>query len=271
MARFAEFISSTSPSISSTRLSSKAPASEARRNASAVQMSGWGSLTVSRVAVIRSAPSQNCSVNLLNAYQRHEVSHTFINQERWFVPHTYLIAPEALSCPLSLKKPFRFPVSLTAPSEGDYRCGSKRPNHVRRPSEVRRRLDGSQSGTCPISGLIGVHGKVSGFLTVNMAERSAIKLVEGLLGEKSGTLTPQIVDGAGEITNIIVGGIKSMLTGSTWSFSHITVPSVIIGKGYQIAYAKGLDFVLRNFERTDPEAILLEDRLFHVSVSLLRL
>lgn len=123
----------------------------------------------------------------------------------------------------------------------------------------------------PLTGLIGVHGKVSGFLTVNMAEKSAIKLVEGLLGEKFGALTPQIVDGAGEITNIIVGGIKATLAGSTWSFSHITVPSVIIGKGYQIAYAKGLDFVCATFERNDPEAILLEDRLFHVSVSLLRL
>jgi chemotaxis protein CheX len=123
----------------------------------------------------------------------------------------------------------------------------------------------------PITGLIGVHGKVSGFLTVNMAEKSAIRLVEGLLGEKFNTLTSQVVDGAGEITNIIVGGIKSTLAGSTWAFSHITVPSVIIGRGYQIAYAKGLDFVCATFERTDPEAILLEDRLFHVSVSLLRL
>lgn len=123
----------------------------------------------------------------------------------------------------------------------------------------------------PITGLIGVHGRVSGFLTVNMAEKTAIKLVEGLLGEKYGSLTSQVVDGAGEITNIIVGGIKSALAGSTWAFSNITVPSVIIGKGYQIAYSKGLDFICATFERTDPEAILLEDRLFHVSMSLLRL
>ncbi len=123
----------------------------------------------------------------------------------------------------------------------------------------------------PITGLIGVHGKVSGFLTVNMAEKTAINLVEGLLGEKFGSLTSQVVDGAGEITNIFVGGIKSSLAGSTWAFSHITVPSVIIGKGYQIAYSKGLDFLCATFERTDAEAIMLEDRLFHVSMSLLRL
>jgi chemotaxis protein CheX len=123
----------------------------------------------------------------------------------------------------------------------------------------------------PVTGLIGVHGKVSGFLTVNMAEQTAISLVEGLLGEKYGSLSSQVVDGAGEITNIIVGGIKSALAGSPWTFSNITVPSVIIGRGYQIAYAKGLDFVCATFERTDSNSIMLEDRLFHVSMSLLRL
>ena len=32
-----------------------------------------------------------------------------------------------------------------------------------------------------ITGMIGVHGKVSGFVSVNMAEQFCIKAVEGLL------------------------------------------------------------------------------------------
>ena len=119
--------------------------------------------------------------------------------------------------------------------------------------------------------MIGVHGKVSGFVTVNMSERFGIAAVEGLLQEKYGELSSQVVDGVGEITNIIVGGIKSALSGTKWSFSNITVPSVIVGKGYQIAYAKGLDFLSISFEHDDPEAIMLEDRLMQVSISLLRL
>lgn len=141
--------------------------------------------------------------------------------------------------------------------------------------DARAKCVGVSSVPCreaaPVTGLIGVHGAVSGFMTLNMAEPTAIALVEGLLGEKHGEMTSQIVDGAGEITNIIVGGIKSGLAGSPWAFSNITVPSVIIGRGYQIAFAKGLDFVSVAFEREDPDSILLENRLFHVSMSLLRL
>lgn len=122
-----------------------------------------------------------------------------------------------------------------------------------------------------LTGIIGVHGKVSGFVTVNMAEKVAISAVEGLLGEKFGEVSNQVVDGAGEITNIIVGGVKSGLAGSPWAFSQITVPSVIIGRGYQIAFARGLQFLCATFEVEESSAIMLEDRLLQVSISLLRL
>lgn len=122
-----------------------------------------------------------------------------------------------------------------------------------------------------ITGVIGVHGKVSGFITVNMSERMAVRAVSGLLQDNYTTLTNQVVDGAGEITNIIVGGIKSSLAGSPWSFSHMTVPSVIIGKGYQIAYARGLEFLNATYEHHDDEAVMLEDRLLQISISLLKL
>lgn len=122
-----------------------------------------------------------------------------------------------------------------------------------------------------ITGLIGVHGRVSGFVTVNMAERVAIRAVEGLLQDRFGQLTAQVVDGAGEITNLIVGGIKSQLAGTPWSFSQITIPSVIVGQGYQIAYARGLEFVCLTFEHADEQSLVLDERLLQVSISLLKL
>ncbi len=122
-----------------------------------------------------------------------------------------------------------------------------------------------------VTGMIGVHGKVSGFITVNLGEGLAVQAVEGLLQDQFGKLTSQVVDGVGEITNIIVGGIKSALASSQWGFSHITVPSVIVGTGYQIAYARGLTFVCGLFEHQDFEVVRLEDRLLQVSMSLLPL
>ncbi len=122
-----------------------------------------------------------------------------------------------------------------------------------------------------ITGMIGVHGKVSGFLTINMSEKMGIKLVGGLLQDNYTELTSQVVDGAGEITNLIVGGVKSALAGSPWSFLDMTVPSVIVGHGYAINYAKGLQFICATFECADDEVIMLQDRLMQVSVSLLKL
>ncbi|RIK80093.1 MAG: chemotaxis protein CheX [Planctomycetota bacterium] len=130
-------------------------------------------------------------------------------------------------------------------------------------------VPGHDSGL--ITGLIGVHGRVSGFITVNLSERFAIRAVEGLLQEKFGGLTSLVVDGVGELTNIVVGGIKSQLAGTPWGFTHITVPSVIVGKGYHIAYARGLSFLCATFENSDTEAVMLEDRLMQVSLSFLRL
>jgi chemotaxis protein CheX len=122
-----------------------------------------------------------------------------------------------------------------------------------------------------ITGMIGVHGKVSGFMTVNFSESMAIKAVEGLIQDKFGKLTPQVIDGTGEITNIIAGGMKAIVAGTNWGFGQITVPSVIVGKGYQIAFARGLEFVSCAFELEDDFCPLLDERIVQVSLSLLRL
>lgn len=122
-----------------------------------------------------------------------------------------------------------------------------------------------------VTGLIGVHGKVSGFVTVSMSERFALQAVGGLLQDEFSGLSAQVVDGVGEITNLIVGGVKSSLAGTPWAFPIITVPSVIVGSGYQISYAKGLDFLSVAFEHNDPDAVLMPDRLLQVNLSLLRL
>ena len=114
-------------------------------------------------------------------------------------------------------------------------------------------------------------GKVSGFVSVNFPNRAAVHAVSSLLGEQFTELNSQVVDGVGEITNMITGGIKSALATTQWAFSQITVPSVIVGRGYSIAYAKGLTFLSVTFEHDDKDAMLLEDRLIQISISLLTL
>jgi chemotaxis protein CheX len=122
-----------------------------------------------------------------------------------------------------------------------------------------------------VTGMIGVHGEVSGFVTVNMAEKVAMSAVGGLLQDKCDTMTSQIIDGVGEMTNIIAGGIKKGLSNTKWGFGQVTVPSVIIGQNYQIAYAGGLNFLCATFEHKNEDCLMLEDRLLQVSLSLIQL
>lgn len=122
-----------------------------------------------------------------------------------------------------------------------------------------------------VTGMIGVHGDVSGFITVNMAEAVAMSTVGGLLQDSFEKLTSQVIDGAGEMTNIIAGGIKNGVSGTQWGFKYVTVPSVIIGHNYQIAYAGGLNYLSVTFEQTNEETIMLDDRLIKVALSTIRL
>ena len=106
-----------------------------------------------------------------------------------------------------------------------------------------------------VTGMIGVHGSVSGFITVSMSETVAMSTVSGLLQEQQSRLTSQVVDGVGEIANIIAGGIKKGLAKSSWAFTHVTVPSVIIGQNYHIAYARGLEYFSAAFEYEKDEIL----------------
>jgi chemotaxis protein CheX len=122
-----------------------------------------------------------------------------------------------------------------------------------------------------VTGMIGVHGEVSGFVTVNMAQRVALSMVGRLLQDRFDALSAQVIDGVGEITNMIAGGIKKGVGGTPWRFSHVTVPSVIVGQNYHLAFAQGFKYLCVTFEHQNEEALLLEDRLIQVAVSLLRL
>ena len=88
-----------------------------------------------------------------------------------------------------------------------------------------------------IAGLIGVHGEVTGYVTVDMATPVAIELIGSLLIEKFEALDHQVIDGVGELTNMIAVGIEKGLTGTDSAFSDVTVPSVVVGQSYDIALA----------------------------------
>ena len=121
-----------------------------------------------------------------------------------------------------------------------------------------------------ITGLIGLSGKCTGFISVSMPQRVATLSVSRLSMEEYKTINAQVVDGVGEITNIIAGGIKTKLYNTPWMVSNITVPSVILGNHYNISYSKGIEYCGVTFEVDDPDTLSIHDRIFSVNTSLMQ-
>lgn len=122
----------------------------------------------------------------------------------------------------------------------------------------------------PITGLIGLSGKCTGFISLSMPERVATLAVSGLLMEEHKALNAQVVDGVGEMTNVIAGGVKTKLSNTPWMIGSITIPSVIIGSHYNIAYSKGIEYCGITFEVDDPDTLSIQGRVFSVDTSLIQ-
>jgi len=127
-----------------------------------------------------------------------------------------------------------------------------------------------QLPNAPVTGIVGMSGKCTGFVSISMPERVATLAVSGLLMEEHKTINAQVVDGVGEITNVIAGGLKTRLSNTPWVVSNITIPSVILGDHYNISFSKGIEYCGVTFEVDDPDSLSVHDKVFAVSTSLIQ-
>lgn len=85
--------------------------------------------------------------------------------------------------------------------------------------------------TYDVSSIIGFSGDVVGTVVVSFQMSAAQKLVSAFAGAAIEPGTPDFADALGELANMIAGGAKKHLGAS----AGITVPTVILGKGHQVA------------------------------------
>ena len=96
-------------------------------------------------------------------------------------------------------------------------------------------LKNKQPPTYDISGVIGLSGIAQGIIALGYSQDCAIKTITRFVG---GTATqPEIVDGIGELVNIVAGYAKKDL--SKYELS-ISLPNVIIGKDHRVTTPTGV-------------------------------
>ncbi len=95
-----------------------------------------------------------------------------------------------------------------------------------------------------ISGIIGLSGDAIGSVSLSFPKSVALNAVAALLGTEVKTITAEVVDAVGELTNIVAGSAKVLLVPLRLS---ISLPSVVVGVNHQLAASQGVETVVVPF------------------------
>ena len=107
-------------------------------------------------------------------------------------------------------------------------------------------LKGEGEEVYGVSGIIGLGGEATGAVVLNFPESVAIAAVAKFVGEDFGSITPGVVDGVGELTNIIAGDAKNRLMQKGYKF-EIGLPKIVTGRNYITAQNKAVPCIVISF------------------------
>jgi chemotaxis protein CheX len=86
-----------------------------------------------------------------------------------------------------------------------------------------------------VSGIISVvSDKFNGSVVISFPEGTFLKIMSSMLGEEFSEISPEIVDGAGEILNMIFGQAKIVLNEKGYGIKT-AIPSVVTGRALSVS------------------------------------
>jgi hypothetical protein len=121
-----------------------------------------------------------------------------------------------------------------------------------------------------ISVIVGLVGRNSGSVSLNMSRPLMLLLSSRLLGEEQRDVSDDNLDAIMEIGNMVAGSIKESLSSTDYAVSEISLPSLVFGREYTVVYARGIMTAAAEFEIAEMPVLHMSDRFMTTSISLLR-
>ena len=98
-------------------------------------------------------------------------------------------------------------------------------------------LKTEKSAKGDVTGIIGLTGdKAKGSLAITFTEPAILHIASKMLDEQLQKIDESVADCVGEITNMVTGGAKKILSEKGYKFD-LAIPSTIIGKNHAIVHA----------------------------------
>jgi chemotaxis protein CheX len=93
-----------------------------------------------------------------------------------------------------------------------------------------------------ITGIMGLVGDKQGTITISFRERGAMFVFKTLVGEDCSSITPDVVDSIGELTNIISGQARKEFEKAGINLKA-SIPMVVVGKGVEVSFITTIPIV----------------------------
>jgi|SaaInlStandDraft_1057018.scaffolds.fasta_scaffold37860_3 chemotaxis protein CheX len=95
-----------------------------------------------------------------------------------------------------------------------------------------------------VSVLLSVFGALNGTVVLSFPRKVAIRFVGAMMmDEDLDDFNDDVIDGIGEIGNLIVGSAKSSLAQATGRDISLSIPTVLTGKPHDLQHMKGVPCV----------------------------
>ena len=91
-----------------------------------------------------------------------------------------------------------------------------------------------------VSAIIGLAGDTRGAVVLSFSRETAMRIVSKMAGQEYKMLSNEVLDGVGELINIIAGNAKQGLLDFR---IEISLPGVVTGNSYKIRWPEGIPVV----------------------------
>ncbi|MBF0559528.1 MAG: chemotaxis protein CheX [Nitrospirae bacterium] len=99
-----------------------------------------------------------------------------------------------------------------------------------------------------VTGIVGMRGaQAKGSLAITFTEPAILHIYSQMLGEKAEKISDELVDCVGEITNMICGGAKALLSEKGYKF-EMAIPSMVAGKNHMVFHKTNGKIICIPFE-----------------------
>jgi chemotaxis protein CheX len=96
-----------------------------------------------------------------------------------------------------------------------------------------------------VSAIIGLAGETVGAVVLSFSRETAVKMVSKFANRAYVALSKEVIDGVGELVNIIAGNAKKGLVNYR---IEISLPGVVTGNKYKINWPKGVPVITIPFK-----------------------